>query len=138
MKIFIVRHGSGWGGKMGKIMIDTSKKKWINLDKYQSKYRSSLYKYDKDDINSLSAKIEDYPEDCIGDFSWDVSLLESFLEDCELHRENFNAMDAQEDEVFILTTKSEVRKVYTTIGEICYPENPALFAKLQKLVEIMI
>lgn len=49
-----------------------------------------------------------------------------------------NAMDAQEDEVFILTTKSEVRKVYTTTGEICYPENPALFAKLQKLIEIMI
>lgn len=137
MKIYIYRGGSGCGGIYGRCLIDTSERKIVNLCKYSEWNHCNSHQRHpgKDCVDSLSSEVSDYPAECVKDFSYDLSLLESFLDTCELHANQFAAMDQQADTVYILTSSSEVRKVWdTSYGEI-YPENPALCAKLQKLID---
>ena len=140
MKIYIYRGGSGWGGIEGSVLIDTTLKKYINFKEYfRWNYDHPNKKFPgKTGVDCLSSDISDYPKEVIRDFPYDISLLECFLDDCELFKKKFASMDQQIDEVYILTENSEVRKVFDTRFGFTCPANPALNAKLRKLVERMV
>lgn len=128
MIILIRRLGSGWGGAYGHFMYDTKHKKKVNLDKY--------FKLTKDPeafkIDIIGKKVKEFPKECVIPFPPDLSLL-NFLPVCDLTNEHYSVFDIQIDEVYVLH-KGEVRKVYSSDTGL-YPTNPALRAKLRKLIE---
>lgn len=139
MKIYVYRGGSGWGGITGSYLIDTIEKKIVDLHRYLewNFYHPHRRHPGKDGIDCLASSISDYPVECVRDFNYDLSLFESFLDTCELHKEKYAMMDQQIDEVYVLTSSSEVRQVYdTSFGE-TYPENPVLHSKLKKFIDLV-
>ena len=134
MRILIVRSGSGWGGIVCRYMIDTSEKIIIDLFGCYKLKKDNTY-FDEEKV--LKLPLDDFPSKAMLEFNYNIDLLESFLSDCELHKEPRMMMDHQIDSVYILDETNNVRCVYDTDGFIC-PENPAICAKLQKLVELCI
>jgi hypothetical protein len=133
--------GSGWGGAVGKWLIDTSEMKIVDLSEYWMWNQKHPWKRHpgRDDINCLASKISDYPEEVVKDFNYDLSLLEQFLDICTLHKSVGYSMDHQVDQVFILTSELTVRKVWDTTysADGLYPENPAIHDKLYELMQFV-
>ena len=133
MKILVVRSGSGWGGVVSRYLIDTTEKVMIDLYKcfYLAKDKNSEYLTD----SVFNFDISDFPEKACLKYTFNIDLLESFLADCELHEEECVLMDQQIDSVYVLDSDKNIRCVYDT--DWClWPENPALCAKLQKLIDL--
>lgn len=128
MMILVRRLGSGWGGVYQNTLYDTVRKKRINLDKY--------FELTKDkeafSIDIIHKKTKDFPKECVIDFTPNISLL-NFLPTCDLTCKNTFWFDIQTDEAYVLH-KGKVRQVYDSNKEL-YPTNPALCAKLHKLIE---
>lgn len=130
MKIYIVRSGSGWGGVIGRAIIDTSARTKLNCTDCR---RSKDYKCSYDCANCRNSK----PSRVIQEFNYDLSLLEAFLPSCELVHYGYVRMDQQIDQVWVTTSNGEWRLVWDTDDE-TYPTNEALCAKLSKLIDFVI
>lgn len=131
MRILIERCGSGWGGVVSKWLYDTDKKVKVDIIK--------CYRVTKDnkffERNVLRMGFTDFPHECVCPCNYDLSLLESFLPDCELTNPSYVMVDQQVDIVHILLDDGSIRCVYdTTITDI-KPINPALRAKLELLID---
>lgn len=134
MRILIVRSGSGWGGIVCRYLIDTSEKIIVDLLGCYKLKKDSTY-FDEEKVLKLS--LDNFPSQAMLEFNYNIDLLESFLSDCELHEEPCMMMDHQIDSVYVLDKDDNIRCVYDTDGFI-WPENAALCAKLQKLVELCV
>ena len=130
MRILIGRHGSGWGGVHSNWLHDTQNKIKINLDQcYRTTKDNKYFK-----TNILKTPIDEFPQECIYPCNYDLSLLESFLPDCELTNPGYAMMDQQVDIVHILLDDDSIRCVYDTRRTDIKPVNPALCAKLELLI----
>ena len=102
MKIWIYRGGSGWGGIEGEMFIDTGLKLAVTSNNLLKLYRefpkSSVFEDQARWLQSPSVLYKDirwFDPRSIIEFDKDLSLLESFLEDCELHKERIIRFDQQ-------------------------------------------
>jgi hypothetical protein len=133
MRILIVRSGSGWGGIVSRYLIDTTEKVMIDLYKCFELTKDNKYF----NFNVFYLPLSDFQKQACSKYVFNVDLLESFLQSCELHEEPCMIMDHQIDSVYVLDKNNGIRCVYDTDGFI-WPENPALCSKLQKLVELCV
>ena len=139
MRILIYRCGSGWGGIERRVLIDTTLKKIVDIDKIfsymvRAKYPEQEIKH-LFDVNLINDELDSFPSCYISEFNEDLSLLECFLDDCELTKKIQVAMDHQIDYMYILTKDGEIRKVWDTNYNITYPTNKTLCAKINKLMD---
>lgn len=132
MRVVVVRSGSGWGGVVSKYIIDTKEKVIVNLYKCFECDRD--FKYFNDD--ALYFPLSEFPKEAYSEYAFNIDLLECFLMDCELHKENYVMFDQQIDHVYVID-EDKIRCVYDT-DEHIWPKNDALCAKLIKLIELCV
>ena len=132
MRILVIRSGSGWGGVIARCLFDTKEKVCIDLVKCFNISKDSIY-FDTDCINLPISK---FPKKAIMPFTLDISLLEFFLPNCELEYRDDVLFDQQIDCVYISKSIGQIECVLDT-DEGFWPKNPALNAKLNKLIGLV-
>lgn len=141
MKILIHRCGSGWGGIVEKVLIDTDAKTIVDLQSiYKNMIKTGAPAKDLSHIQSQEViydEISEFPEEYVYDFNEDLSLLESFLSDCDLTVKRIAQMDQQRDFVYVLTDKYRIRKIWDTEFYVTHPSNDALCAKINELLKFI-
>ena len=132
MRILIIRAGSGWGGVVARCLFDTKEKVCIDLVKCFRISKDSIYF----DTNCINLPLSKFPKKAIMPFTLDISVLEFFLPDCEREYRDGCLFDQQIDLVYISKSNKQIECVLDT-DEGFWPKNPALNAKLRKLIELV-
>lgn len=114
MKLLIERRGSGWGGVVGKWLVDIDHQVAYDL--------RNIYRHPQD--IQIAQKLPD------------ISLL-NLLYNCDRSYEGLVAMDQQVDLITLIPDNDSPQIVYSTDWTEVYPLNPALRAKLERLMEYL-
>ena len=136
MRILIVRSGSGWGGYVGKYLVDTKEK--VIVDIYEA-YRLIKAEVYMDIERCLRLPLDSFPEASIKELKYEVHDLEYFLPTAEIIIEENYTFDHQTDHVYYLTEDNRTVCILDTSGngEDRYLENPQLAKKLRGLMEVV-
>lgn len=141
MKILIDRRGSGWGGIVEYVLIDTDAKAMVDLHSiYNNMIHTSAPAKDLSHIQSQEViydGISEFPQEYVYNFKEDLSLLESFLSDCDLTVKRVAQIDHQRDFIYVLTDKYRIRKIWDTDFYVTRPTNDALCTKINELLKFV-
>ena len=136
MRILVIRSGSGWGGIYGCCIFDTKNKVCIDIQKCYNITKDPIYYHYDNTEGIINLSLSKFPKKAIMPFTLDISLLEFFLPNCELEYRDECLFDQQIDHVYISKSNKQIECVLDT-DEGFWPKNPALNAKLRKLIELV-
>lgn len=134
MRILIIRSGSGWGGYVGRYLINTINKVVVDIYKAFDIIKADVY-YDE---KVFKLPLDSFPESSIKEFNYDISDLEGSLPTAEIETEEVY-MYQQTDEVYFLAEDSTIRCILDTSGNghNVYLKDDQLFQSLSKLLEVV-